>query len=111
MKHCEDCRYWVRVDTEHFGRCRNQKIAFDVSMHGPAVDGLAYWDSDGYGATVYMGNEFGCVHWDAQAAEFVGYTDEGLVAILKANVGLSGLSNYGRAVNEELARRAEMHHG
>ena len=64
---CMTCKYWSRKTYEydkifygeHAGDCNNDKFVYDEKV---AVDGLRYWDYEGYSAGFVTGESFGCVH-------------------------------------------------
>lgn len=81
---CKDCMYWERIivqnrrrepwekffhkEADSFkssGNCSNDKFVYtdgtDKSV--PPIDGLGYWDHDGYDAGFETGENFGCIHF------------------------------------------------
>jgi hypothetical protein len=69
MKNCKSCasfsRYTEKRDIEchgaHAGQCASRKFEYD-SVPVP-IDGLRYWDYEGYSAGFEVGEKFGCIHW------------------------------------------------
>ena len=47
---------------KHAGRCNSDKFIYDEDTK-PPMDGLRYWDSEGYSAGFEVGENFGCIHW------------------------------------------------
>lgn len=74
MNTCKTCQHWRRYtdsfDSEyrgtHAGRCNSDKFVYDEKV---ALDGLRYWDYEGYSAGFETGEDFGCVHHSSPAAE------------------------------------------
>jgi len=89
MNTCKDCLHWTRYNFDqtkthyddiklrfgedrinslkkfhneesHYGKCDNEKFNYDGDRH---VDGLHYWDAEGYFADFETGEDFGCIHW------------------------------------------------
>ena len=60
-KVCGRCAYFAPDEQyEGFGSCA---MTLD-SNDGMAATNLAYgWDYDGYMSGVYVGKDFGCIHW------------------------------------------------
>lgn len=68
---CEDCRHWSRSpDEPQAGECRSPKFIYAGRYRGgrkqrvTPVDGLRYWDYEGYSASFSTGESFGCIHWE-----------------------------------------------
>ena len=68
---CSECRYWER---EHyswgdtvFGDCGNLKIVHcSDGRDDPPSDGLGYSAFEGGDASVKMGEDFGCIHFEVK---------------------------------------------
>ncbi len=78
MKRCKDCRFWVPCDYEWinhrfehqkipFGRCAcSRKLHYDKYYDNespPDSDVLFYHDAERFQAELYVGPDFGCVHF------------------------------------------------
>lgn len=57
----------VRAETEqalrHCGKCSNSKLKYGGEEDCPK-DGLSYMDCEEYKASMTVGVNFGCVHWE-----------------------------------------------
>lgn len=84
---CKDCEYWQRIKVQNWqrepgeqfyhkegeifkssGNCSNDKFVYTDGMDKsePPIDGLGYWDYDGYYAEFETGANFGCIHFKAK---------------------------------------------
>ena len=70
-KLCGSCTHWKRVSESfdikyhgaHTGECKSENFVYQ--QHGEVpVNGLAYYDCEGYSAGFYTGEAFGCIHWE-----------------------------------------------
>jgi hypothetical protein len=69
---CGTCKHWKRYtekfDVEyhgaHAGTCESDKFVYYEGSKTP-IDGLRYWDYEGYSAGFDTGESFGCIHWSA----------------------------------------------
>jgi hypothetical protein len=72
---CGDCKHFRRNteawEPSHAGKCESRKFE-DISdiyvgrEQYPEKDGVAYSDSEMYGAVLYVGEDFGCIHFEEQ---------------------------------------------
>lgn len=62
--YCKYCEYFVKIlyPTVLRGHCRNDKIKY-IEPDNVDIDGIAYMDSDNYGAEIVFGGRFGCIHF------------------------------------------------
>ena len=74
-KHCSDCDFWGDKNATMFGddryrTCTNEKLIYFYKNPNPdrefPIDGLVYDDHEGYEASLHVGPEFGCIHWEAR---------------------------------------------
>lgn len=71
-KICKNCKYYNAYnendgrDVIGYGICENPKFVYDCAscMHNKTKDMLLYMDYEGYEASVEMGEEFGCIHFE-----------------------------------------------
>lgn len=59
---------------KHAGTCNNDKFVYEG--HQPPIDGLRYWDYEGYAAGFEVGDQFGCIHWVRSNVELSGGAQE-----------------------------------
>lgn len=60
---CKDCKYFTRSEKGMNNFCHNPKFVYqDVKED----DQLAYWDYESYSAGFYVGENFGCIHFEAK---------------------------------------------
>jgi hypothetical protein len=70
---CKTCKHWKRYSEAfkieyhgiHAGMCGSEKFIEADSGTKVPVDGLRYWDYEGYSAGFETGENFGCVHWES----------------------------------------------
>lgn len=70
LERCGTCRHFSRYTEDldidhhgkHAGRCDSDKFIYDEDTK-PPMDGLRYWDYEGYSAGFEVGEHFGCIHW------------------------------------------------
>lgn len=78
-RRCGTCKHWKRYDSKyqqnlmgnHAGDCWSDKFVYQQDLSGNVktpVDGLLYWDCEGYMASFNTGENFGCNAWEAQCA-------------------------------------------
>lgn len=67
---CKECTHWKRIRDTIAGNCSCGKFVYDDGGSYPecngqnlAVDGLKYYDFEGYAAGLETGEDFGCVHF------------------------------------------------
>jgi len=65
-KICKNCKYWKREGDYPVGRCKNKKFIYDSWDKLCPIDGLIYWDYEGYQAGFAVGERFGCIHFKAK---------------------------------------------
>ena len=74
---CKDCKYWtVRKDAVNYGDCLNEKFRYigsDSNAHAYENDMLLYVDVECYKASVFVGKDFGCIHF-SQKGNKVSFT-------------------------------------
>ena len=67
-KICKNCDYWERSKCGnsprilYYGTCGSGKWTYRED-HECDVDGVQYWDYEGYAAGFETGENFGCRHW------------------------------------------------
>jgi hypothetical protein len=84
-RRCGTCehfrRYTGKFDVEyhgkHAGTCNSDKFVYDEGSQ-PPLDGLRYWDYEGYSAGFEVGDQFGCIHWVRSNVEIEGQAASGL---------------------------------
>ena len=67
---CATCKHWTRYTDgfdqhyhgPHAGECSNKHFTYG-SVNVP-INGLVYWDYEGYSAEFATGEDFGCIHWE-----------------------------------------------
>jgi len=69
-KVCKNCKWWKRLEGKiypgHTGDCNCEKwVEADGYVVCP-IDGVEYWDFEGYSAGFYTGEDFGCIHWEVK---------------------------------------------
>lgn len=70
LERCGTCENFRRYTEEfdigyhgkHAGKCNSNKFVYDEGSQ-PPLDGLRYWDYEGYSAGFDVGDQFGCIHW------------------------------------------------
>lgn len=62
-KICKNCKYFSRDEDENYGYCENENFVYDGDVGNRPINGLTYADYEGYAACVYVGEEFGCIHF------------------------------------------------
>ena len=64
MKTCDKCANYRLSKygdvTQHEGECA---LMGDVNQAPNQADRCVGWDVEGYGAGVFVGPKFGCIHW------------------------------------------------
>ena len=60
---CKDCKYWDCLKGKNYGLCNNGKIARGGDREIKEGDEARYKDASGYGAVMFMGEDFGCIHF------------------------------------------------
>lgn len=64
MKTCDKCANYGLSKygdvARHEGKCA---LMGDVNKAPNQADRCVGWDAEGYGAGVYVGPKFGCIHW------------------------------------------------
>ena len=68
MKTCKDCKNFNADDLYvGFGDCSlmedSNKFLFQPKSRTAKLDRCYGWDYEGYVAGVYVGENFGCIHW------------------------------------------------
>lgn len=67
MNTCDVCKHWELDEDKYIsksiltGECKNNKFVYDRDC---PIDGLRYWDYEGYSAGFETGPKFGCIHWE-----------------------------------------------
>ncbi|OBQ30098.1 MAG: hypothetical protein AN483_06830 [Aphanizomenon flos-aquae MDT14a] len=73
---CSKCNYWesesaIESNNVRFATCGNPKIKYNNTdrnlPNNCSGEELFYEDSDGFAAPPWMGELFGCVHWEAKS--------------------------------------------
>jgi len=69
MNTCDKCthytpahevRYYIGPEDVNQGECA---LMSDSNVKKNEADRCAGWDTESYGAGVYVGPKFGCIHW------------------------------------------------
>lgn len=60
-KICKNCKYFSKDKDENYGDCVNEHFVYDETT---PINGLMYADYEGYAANFYVGEEFGCIHFE-----------------------------------------------
>lgn len=81
---CKNCKYWTKEDKTNLdllspigstdfrncdfdiGFCHNPKLVYLGKDEKMEIDGLGYLDDEDYQATLYVEEEFGCIHFKAK---------------------------------------------
>jgi len=71
MNKCKDCKFWRENELTEYDVKRERKVCGDCSCKKFTyqddkrfLDGLDYWDYEGYSAGFTTGPQFGCIHWE-----------------------------------------------
>lgn len=72
MGRFKDCVYWTRYKNpilikhkgSHAGECDHKGFVNDNVF---PIDGLMYWDYEGYGPGLCTCEYFGCIHWEPRS--------------------------------------------
>lgn len=67
-KTCDKCKNYTAEENNQ-GGCALMGDSNDGNM---AIDRCAGWDYEWYGAGVYVGPKFGCIHW-AKVDQHIGH--------------------------------------
>jgi len=67
--YCKDCKYFRPArdgyDAEkNNNTCDNDKFFIEYIGQVTPHNALVYWDYEGYSAGFYVGEEFGCIHFE-----------------------------------------------
>ena len=72
MNTCDKCTHYL-PDSDKYGINKLHAIPVnndgscslmgDINQRSNPVDSCSGWDSESYGAGVYVGPKFGCIHW------------------------------------------------
>ena len=67
-KLCKNCKYWEKqadneIRKDGLGICKSKKFRYMYDIDIYPIDGLVYWDADYYEAGIFVGQDFGCIHW------------------------------------------------
>ena len=81
-KICQNCRYYMPPSDDNrikdFGTCRSGKL-IDTSWYGydntPLNDRAGYWSASGYDQGIYVGHNFGCIHFEKSSSSKIIYAD------------------------------------
>lgn len=72
MNTCESCRHWTESERENYepeglrqGKCNCEAFVYTGDCGYTPINGLGYWDYEGYLAYFSTGPAFGCIHWEA----------------------------------------------
>ena len=72
MNRCKTCRHFKPstegYDAPHMGVCDSEKFVYTEDVVKIPIDGLGYWDFDGYMAGFEVGEEFGCIHHEPRGS-------------------------------------------
>lgn len=61
---CKNCKFSQRIfKSSSVFTCMHDKLVEGGSDSTP-VDGLSYIDYEGYSTNIYVGPEFGCIHFE-----------------------------------------------
>ena len=62
MGQCKNCKYYEELYTGHSGYCENGKL---IETEEPLEDFIddALVATAGYGPSIYVGKNFGCIHF------------------------------------------------
>lgn len=60
-KICKNCKYFLKDEDNNYGDCENAHFVYDETT---PINGLMYVDYEGYAANFYVGEEFGCIHFE-----------------------------------------------
>ena len=67
--YCKNCKHFEKTDIGEptQGDCDSDKFYYSDDRYTGEVkkfdDKLEYWDYEGYSAGVYVGENFGCIHF------------------------------------------------
>jgi len=56
---CDKCAHYIPAQ-DNDGECT---LMGDINRRSNPIDSCSGWDVEGYGAGVYVGPKFGCIHW------------------------------------------------
>lgn len=70
-KLCKNCKFWERDDgildmPKAQGECHNTNFIYTGTLEINEPDEFVYSDYEGYAASFYTGENFGCVHFRAK---------------------------------------------
>ena len=71
MGTCKSCKHFTRMESDfdkqyhgaHAGTCDSEKFIYEGEV---PKDGLSYWDYESYSAGFHVGEDFGCIHFEAK---------------------------------------------
>lgn len=69
FKKCKYCKYYKKPKEDYeirkdLGTCICDKFIYDAEREDyPLNDKFEYIDYEGYSASFYVGQNFGCIHW------------------------------------------------
>lgn len=61
---CKDCKCWERWKGEIYGQCDSLKVAYGHEHEIKVGDEAFYMDCETYGAGLFLGENFGCIHFE-----------------------------------------------
>ena len=64
MNTCDKCTHYT-PDSNKYGINNEGSCSLmgDINQRSNPVDSCSGWDTESYGAGVYVGPKFGCIHW------------------------------------------------
>jgi len=74
VKICKNCAFFVKAldpkskySYENENKCISPKFVYVTYNGETPIDGLGYWDAECWKAGFYVGENFGCIHFNKRS--------------------------------------------